>query len=236
MDELLSQFLAQSRTSRHKADPDLVAQWEWDARFHGDANIKIEIAKAKRTATSLQNTAKQFKHLKPGQEAAIATAANAMRELADDLTRVGAWAREFHGFCKVQWELRDQAETLAFARERWRENEGEFRLEFALIAELGTRDGKLAFANWIHSNGQYSDVGAEEISCAVRGLTHGKDDVSRAVRTIREAMEQRPHKWQGLRGPTVVCGWSDYEAYWGYRKSVAEASTQMLQRAFTGSK
>lgn len=236
MDKLLSQFLGQSGQARHKADPDLIERWEWDARFRGDENIKVEIAKAKRTATSLENSAKQFKHLKPEQEAAITGAAKAMRALADELTRVGAWAREFQAFCNAQRVLRDQEEARAFAQGRWGAKDDEFRLEVALIVELGTREGKLAFATWIHSNGQHVEVGAEEISCAVSGLKYGKDELSRAVHTLREAMDQRVHKWQGLRGLTVVCGWGDYEAYWSYRKALAQASNQMLQRAFNGQK
>ncbi len=42
MSDLLARFQAQTR---RKADSDLIRRWEWDARYHGDKNIKIQIAR-----------------------------------------------------------------------------------------------------------------------------------------------------------------------------------------------
>ena len=39
MSDLLARFQAQTR---RKADSDLIRRWEWDARYHGDKNIKIQ--------------------------------------------------------------------------------------------------------------------------------------------------------------------------------------------------
>ena len=51
MSDLLARFQAQTR---RKADSDLIRRWEWDARYHGDKNIKIQASNAKRSATQMQ--------------------------------------------------------------------------------------------------------------------------------------------------------------------------------------
>lgn len=68
MSDYLTQF--QAKTSR-KADAELIRRWEWDARCNGEKNIKIQIANAKRTATSLQKVHQQFSNLRPEHELAM---------------------------------------------------------------------------------------------------------------------------------------------------------------------
>ncbi|BDU57016.1 hypothetical protein [Limnohabitans sp. TEGF004] len=40
MADLLMQFLAHTTL---QADPQLIKRWEWDMRYHGDENIKLEL-------------------------------------------------------------------------------------------------------------------------------------------------------------------------------------------------
>ncbi|MCV2219488.1 hypothetical protein [Thauera sp. Sel9] len=65
MSDLLARFQAQTR---RKADSDLIRRWEWDARYHGDKNIKIQASNAKRSATQMQKIKEQFSNLKPEHE------------------------------------------------------------------------------------------------------------------------------------------------------------------------
>ena len=60
MSDLLARFQAQTR---RKADSDLIRRWEWDARYHGDKNIKIQASNAKRSATQMQKIKEQFSSL-----------------------------------------------------------------------------------------------------------------------------------------------------------------------------
>lgn len=72
--------------SRRKVNPTLVELYEFNARYHGDKDIKKELFTARRTATSLENASKQFGHLRPENKLAPDAATSAMRQLAVDLS------------------------------------------------------------------------------------------------------------------------------------------------------
>ncbi|MDM0029101.1 hypothetical protein [Variovorax saccharolyticus] len=229
MSDYLSRFQAQTR---RKADPELVRRWEWDARYHGDKNIKNQASNAKRTATSMQKACEQFSNLKPEHELAIKAAASALRSLAEELALLAAWAKDYHAFCAAEWKKQETQELESLAQQRWGQNDQALKFECDLIAELGTTEGQRTFAHWCHGAGRYEDCKIEEISCRVDCLLPGPTDRIRAAITVRQGNDRAmANKWEGRNGPTVICSWADYEAYLAYRKEVARASARIVAMA-----
>lgn len=231
----MSDYLARFQAlTRRKADPDLIRRWEWDARYHGDKNIKAQATNAKRSATSMQKTREQFSNLKPEHELAINAAASALRSMAQELTLLAAWAKDYHAFCTAEWKKQEEAELEALAQGRWGDDEQALKFECDLIDELSTKDGQRAFADWCHAAGKHQDCKVEEISCRVDRLLHGSSQRIRAALTVKQGNDRtQANKWNGVRGPTVICSWADYEAYLVYRKEVAETSARIVRRAAT---
>lgn len=227
MTDYLARFQA---STRRKADPELIQRWEWDARFHGDRNIKIQATSAKRTATSMQKVCDQFSNIKPEHELAIKAAASALRSMAHELTQLAAWANDYHAFCAAEWKKRDADELEAFAQARWGNDDQAVQFEFDLIAELGSRDGRQAFAAWCHGAGKHVDCSVENISCDIP-LRPGPSMRARAALSVREGQENRrtANKWSGIHGPTVICSWADYDAYLVFRKEVAKSSEKIVR-------
>lgn len=226
MTDYLARF--ESKTSR-KLDPELIRRWEWDARFHGDKNIKVQASSARRAATTMQKTRDQFTNLKPEHELAINAAASALRAMADDLARLAAWAKDYHAFCTAEWEKAKNAELEALAKSRWGDDEQAVKFEADLIAELATADGQLLFATWCHSVGKYRQCAIDQINCRVDRLLPGASLRIRTALTVEEGKtRQEPNLWQARSGPTVICGWPDYEAYLAYRKEVDKASARIV--------
>lgn len=226
MTDYLARF--DSKTWR-KLDPELIRRWEWDARYNGDKTIKTQASNARRAATTMQKTSEQFSHLKPEHELAIKAAASALRAMADELTLLAGWAKDYFVFCTAERKKEENARLEALAQRRWGNDDKALIFECALMDELSTKDGQLAFALWCHSVGKYTQCNIDEISCRIDRLKHGPSQRIKAALTIESAMDM-PHAnlWHGLRGPTVVCGWADYEAYLAYRKEVDQTSARIM--------
>lgn len=230
----MSDYLARFQAiTRRKADPELIRRWERDARYHGDESIKKQLVGAKRTATSLKKAGDQFSNLRPEHELAIKAAVSALQSLVKELEPLAAWAKDYKVFCDAEFKKERAAALEAIAFARWGNDEKAFQFEVALIEELGTNAGKLAFAKWIHSTGKYLDVGLNEISSTVNKLTyHGSTVRERAASTVEEEMRSRtPNRWSDQRGPVVICTWQDYEAYVFYRREIAKTTARIVQMA-----
>ncbi|UUZ71114.1 hypothetical protein LP415_18335 [Polaromonas sp. P1(28)-8] len=150
--------------SRRKVDPELLERYEWDARYHGDKNIKNELATARRTATTLEKSATQFKHLRPEHKLALDAATSTMRKLAADLAELSSWAKEYGVYCAAERARIDAAELDAFAEKRWGTNPKAMEFEGEAIVELVSRHDGEAFGHWMHSIGQHLDVKPEAFS------------------------------------------------------------------------
>lgn len=229
MSEYFDRFLA---ISRRKADAELIRKWEWDARFNGDKNIKNQASNARRAATSMQKAYDQFSNLKPEHELAIKAAASALRSIAQDLSLLAAWAKDYHTFCETERSKKEAEELEALAQARWGSDAQAFTFESDLLTELRTRDGQLAFAAWCHGAGKYTDCKLEDIQCDVRNFPPSANQRLRISAMIREVAERRhANKWDGRNGPTVICSWADYEAYVDFRKEVAKSSERIVRMA-----
>lgn len=228
--DYLQRFLA---LTQKKADAELIRRWEWDARFYGDENIKKQLATAKRTATSMLNATKQFSNLKPEHEAAIKTAAGALRALVAELTSLAAWAKDYGAFCKETFRREADAELEVIAQERWGQDVAAVQFEADLMREIGTQEGRFSFGQWVHSTGRHLDVKIENIAPAIDRLQAGPTERAQAALTVQETKDRcrTTHRWNGMHGPSVVCSWADYEAYLIYRKEVAQTSARIVQMA-----
>ena len=104
--------------SRRQVNPELIDRYEWNARYHGDKDIKKELSTARRTATSLENACKQFGHLRPEHKLALDAATSAMRQLSADLSELVGWAKEYGVYCAAEHARQAAAELEAVAEKR----------------------------------------------------------------------------------------------------------------------
>ncbi len=230
----MSDYLAKFQAiTRRRADPELIRRWESSVRYYGDANIKIQLANAKRTSTSMTKAGKQFSNLRPEHELAINAAVSAMQALVRELEPLALWAKDYKVFCDAERKKEVAAELDAIAMARWGNDEGALQFEVDLIAELGTLEGRLAFAKWVHATGKYLDVAMTQITCTVNALNyHGSTVRERAANTVKEEMRSTtPNRWNDQRGPKIICPWQDYEAYVAYRREVAKTTARIVQMA-----
>lgn len=244
----LALFQQQRARNRPSPDPEAIQRWEWDARWHGAKNIKKQLASAKRQATMLKASKEQFINLRAEHELALNAAASALRTLAAELELLAKWATEYHNFFCQARSADEEAGLEAFAQARWGDDGQALQFEIDLIAELETQDGRLAFARWVQSLGNYAQLKIENIHCPVERLespsrTHEYEPKlitlrAKAAWTIRRAQSERgsPCTWEsyGGRGPSVTCAFSTYEQYFGFRKEVANAAARAMSAASAG--
>lgn len=228
MSDYLARFQKQTRL---KADAELIQRWEWEARFYGDAKIKIELASAKRTATSMLKACAQFSNLKPEHELAIKAAASALRTLAQELALLAIWARAYGAFCEAERKREDAAELEATAQERWGSDERAVKFEHDVIRELASNEGQLAFGAWCHSRGKYLECEATEIRCPIDHIENGATQRASIARTVQrsKADHRLPSRWRGMHGNSVICCWADYEDYLADRKKASNAATRFVE-------
>lgn len=233
MSDYLARFQKQSRL---KADAELIQRWEWSARNYGDAKIKIELANAKRTATSMQKARTQFSNVKPEHDLAISAAASALRSLAADLAALATWAKTYGAFCEAERKREDAAELKAIAQERWGSDESAVKFEYEFIRELVSDEGQLAFGAWCHSKGKYLGCETTEIHGPVSRIESEATVRASVARTVQRsrAESKLPNSWRGMRGNTVICSWSDYEHYLEDRKEASNAALRIVEGIATG--
>ena len=221
--------------SRHKVNPELIARYEGDARWHGDKNIKNELATARRTATSLGKASDVFGHLKPEHKLALDAATSAMRHLSNDLAQLVGWAKEYGAYCAKERARQDTAELEAIAEKRWGNDLKALAFEADVIAELQSRNGRDALGHWMHSIGLHTEVNPEDISFPFAKLSWNESYLQRAVlaRIIRDASTVKGQKWRGIRGTPYDLSWDQYEQYLAHRKAAAVAADKVLS-GFSG--
>ena len=216
--------------SRRKVNPALVELYEFNARYHGDKDIKKELSTARRTATSLENASKQFGHLRPEHKLALDAATSAMRQLSADLSELVSWAKEYGVYCAAEHARKAAAELEAVAEKRWGNDQKALAFEADVIIELVSQHGGEAFGHWMHSIGQHLDVKPEDFVFSFDNIPNREFFYQRQVLTklIRNAMNLSPHKWSGRQGMNYSCGWQDYEMYLAHRKAAALATEKLL--------
>jgi hypothetical protein len=228
MSDYLTQFQAKTR---RKADAELIRRWEWDARCNGEKNIKIQIANAKRTATSLQKAHQQFSNLRPEHELAMNAAASAMRALAAELEPLAAWAKDYKAFCDVEYKKRRTAELEAIATQRWGADEAKFKFEYELIQELSSELGRMALGQWMHSRAIYPDTTQDcFFSPFSAGFSGASNQRILAAEKIEEA-RRISDRTLSRNEKYAHCSWLDYEAYLAYRRDMAKTMALIVKMA-----
>jgi hypothetical protein len=226
MSATLIKFQSKYRAS---VDPVLAARWDYDVRRNGEKNIKLQIAHAKRTATTLGKAIQRFSNIRPEQELAIKAAASAMSALAKELLPMVSWAKAYKKFCDAEYQREAAEELEAIAAARWGHDTAAMQFEADLIQELSTLDGKLAVAHWLHSQGQHTDVALQNISSCVGRLSEGRTLRERVAATVLSEKRNADNKWPGMNGLNVICSWRTYEQYLAHRKDVAAKTTGILK-------
>ncbi len=158
MTDYLHQFMVKHRT---KADMELIRRWEWEARWYGDKNIKPQASNAKRTATQLDKACTNFSNLAPEQELAFKAAASAMRKLANDLTLLASWAKDYRVFCKSIMDKERADKLEAIAVKRWGNDLQAMEFERTGIESLNSDAGRIALGEWMHGRGLHQDVAVD---------------------------------------------------------------------------
>lgn len=222
MSALLEKFQASYRV---RVDPLLAGRWDYHVRRNGEKNIKLQIAQAKRTATTLNKAIAKFSNIRPEQELAIKAAASAMSALAKELLPLVAWPKAYKKFCDAEYQRGATQELEAIATARWGNDTVALQFEADLIQELSTTEGKLAFAQWLHSQGQHTDVALHNISSGVERLGDGRTLRERVAATVLNEKRNTDNRW----GSNVICSWRTYELYLAHRIDVAARTAGILK-------
>lgn len=229
MSSRLAKFASISRIG---VDPELAARWEFEVSREGEAPIKNQVAHAKRAATTLSKALTQFKKIRPEQELALNAAASAMRSLATDLAALVPWARAYKAFCDAE-RARENIEDLEnIAAARWGNDAAALQFEADLVQELGTKDGQLAFAQWLHSRREHMDVPLNAISCCMERLGTGSDLRQKLADRIREERRTTDNQWYRGEDVRLIASFATYELYLAHKKGVA-AEASIILRSFT---
>jgi hypothetical protein len=217
--------------SKRKVNPELARRYEFDASYHGDKNIKKELASARRTATSLAKARATFIYLLPEQKLALDAAINAMRSLSKDLAELALWAGDYHSFCVVENE-RVRVETLEkMSDKRWGNSADALNFEVEILKELKTKEGECALGDWFHGRGQHKEVAREQFSLT---SSHPESNKEYSLKLNTAAILEliyyaKPHKSNAYGGKWwYMCGWQDYEDYLAWRKTVAGAASTAI--------
>ena len=247
MTNYLALYLQQPSRNRLSLDQELMHRHERDARWNGNEHIKAQLATAKRTATLMQKSKSQFSNLRAEHELAINAAVGALQALTTELTAVSRWAADYHAFFCRTCSAEEEQELEGIAQERWGGDAQALQFEIDLMTELGSTDGKLAFARWVHSAGKYSQINLEDISSPIYRLEFVRREYaheprvqtprSRAAWTIRKVRDRylRPYFSAGFGGAAcVTCSLADYEEYLKYRQQVAATAAHAVAAASAG--
>ncbi len=226
MSKLLEKFQS---TTRIRVDPGLAERWDLDVSYHGDTNIKLQIAQAKRTATTLKKALLQFSKIRPEQELAIRAASSAMATLASELAALLPWAKAYKAFCDAE-RIRENLEELeALATARWGDDTAAIQFEADLVQELGTPDGRLAFAQWLHARREHTYVPLSGISCCVERLGNGANLRMKLAHMVREERRTTNNEWGTQQGMRLIASFATYERYLAHRKEVASKTVDFLK-------
>jgi hypothetical protein len=217
--------------SRLNVDPALAEHWDFDVRSNGDQHIKQQIAQAKRTSTTLKKSLLQFSKIRPEHELAIKAAANAMDALSAELASFVPWAKAYKSFCDAEYKRERQEELESIAQARWGEDAASIQFEVDLINEMNTEDGRLAFAQWLHSVGQHRDVNLKNVRPCVNRIEDGSTMRERMAATVENNRRSTDNKWGAHDDLRVICSWRTHESYLAHRKDIA-AKTEGLLKGF----
>lgn len=212
----------------HKAvNQELIEKYAFYAQYYGERDAKIDLACARRTATTLEKTARSFTQLSEKDHRALLETASAMRRLAGELQAIVTWAKAFFAHCERERKQEKDELCRAQAFLRWQGNAEACAFEASIIEELMTKEGRISFAQWMHSTGQYRSISPENFAFNVK-FGVDKNLEIRTIQAINSDLNGDSLSQWGMgyyRGHSgheyYHIEKSSYEAYLTWRKSMA---------------
>jgi hypothetical protein len=214
---------------------ELVEKYGYLAQFYGERDAKKDLAAARRTATSLDNAARSFTQLADKEKKALVDAASAMRRLAVDLQAIVIWAKAFLTHCESERKKESDALCQREAHARWNGDALACAFEASILEELGTNEGRISFANWMHSNGRYLDVMPENFTFHVR-MEHGDCMEAKVIRAIQDESSRWGSGYDRTFDGRVYfhVDRPTYDQYLVWRRSIADIAQTSLTLIATG--
>ena len=143
------------------------------------------------------------------------------------------WAKSYKAFCEAEYKRERQEELESIAQTRWGSDAAAMQFEVDLIHEMNTDDGRLAFAQWLHSIGEHTDVDLKNVRpCVDRIELDGATMRERMAATVEQNRRSTDNKWGAREGVMVICAWRTHESYLAHRKDIA-AKTKGILQGFT---
>jgi hypothetical protein len=187
----------------------------------------LQIANAKRTATSLQKARQNFMLLSESNSVAIKSAVLAMSCLVAELEPLAIWARDYKSFCDAEYKKIRASQLEDIANKRWGSDEGKLLFERKIIDELSTQKGRITFGTWMLSRGLHGSIAPDNFAPPISSykFESGNNLRLQAAKSVEAAsgnvFSTRDVSFDGRH---VSCCFADYEAYLEYRREVAKTS------------
>jgi len=225
-------------STRQKVDMELADRFDFKMRREGDKPIRLQMAKARRAATTMKNLLDDFKDMPPKQMQELMNSAKTLRKLADDLEGLARFAKGYQSFYLAEIKREEDEELEAFALKRWGRENATAEFEWALIRDLETLDGRAELGQWMHGRGNHKSVGVENFHSPFHSAhdMHGTNKRREAAKAIRQAQSQH-NQYTELSFNGVHChvGMRDYESFLADRKAAASLTHNIVQVAKVGS-
>lgn len=225
-------------STRQKVNMELAERFDFAMRREGDKPIRLQMAKARRAATAVNNLLAEFKDILPTQIKELESSAKALRKLADDLEGLARFAKGYQAFYQAEIRREEDDELEALAMQRWGTDQAAVEFEWALIHELSTRDGRAELGQWMHGRGQHASVDTENFHSPFRqAYQMGSENKRRAAaKAVHQAQTSSDlHATLSYSGKDCHLGWRDYEAFLAERKAAASLVNNMVLNAKAGS-
>jgi hypothetical protein len=219
------------KQSRRRADPELIARWEFHVRYDGDKKIKAELAQARRISTQLVKACDTFSNLAPEQQLAFKAAASGMRKLASDLSTLALWAKDYSVFYQKERQRIRNEEYQVKARERWSDDQAKFDFECKIIRELRTREGESHFYDWLRTQPAFVGYESSRIVSPFSNFPKNTDSMQRleVIQFLDESYTRRRSFDRGYAHAST----EDYENYLNFRRDVDRVAALSIERAKT---
>jgi hypothetical protein len=219
------------KQTRRRANPALIERWEFHVRFDGDKKIKAELAQARRISTQLDKACAAFSNLSPEQVLSFKAAASNMRKLADDLSTLAFWARDYSAFYQRERKREQEAEYSAKARNRWGDDPAKFDFERGLIREIRDGGNDAHFLAWLQKQPAFDNYEIKRIIAPFSNYPNdtGLNNQIEVMRFLVESHTERRY----FSGGYAHASTRDFEDYLKYRLEVRDAALSQIAHAKT---
>ncbi|MDA8260750.1 MAG: hypothetical protein M0Z99_34810 [Betaproteobacteria bacterium] len=218
----------------------LVLRYSIDAKYGGGEQMRKDAAGMKRTAASLEKTAKGFGNLPQRQKEILSSAAQEMRGLAAALTRLALWADRYKDFSDKKRNDEETVRLETFAARRWGHDQHAHEFEAAVLLELNGLAGREDFVAWMQAQELHQKVRATGLGFECDGSFYearlDKNDAGLRLRVAKFLMNMEPReRIVGFGGELMTHGRNLLDRYIKYRRSIDELARRAVEKAAAGS-